>query len=112
MAVDTTDELGFDPEALRDKYEQERVKRVRDDGPEQYIEMAGQFARYADDDPYVEPGFSREPLTDEVEIAIIGGGFSGLLAAARLSEQGVGDFRILEGGGDFGGTWYWNRYPG
>jgi cyclohexanone monooxygenase len=45
-------------------------------------------------------------------VAIIGGGFSGLLAGARLREQGVEDFRIIEAGGDFGGTWYWNRYPG
>ena len=97
---------------LRDRYEQERARRVRDDGPEQYIEMAGEYARYSEDDPYVEPGFSREPITDEVEIAIIGGGFSGLLAAARLTEQGVTDFRLIEAGGDFGGTWYWNRYPG
>src|SRR5690349_17034058 len=106
------DDLGFDPEELRDKYEQERVRRVRTDGPEQYIEMAGDYARYSEDDPYVEPGFTREPITDEVEIAIIGGGFSGLLAAARLTEQGVTDFRLIEAGGDFGGTWYWNRYPG
>ena len=45
-------------------------------------------------------------------MAIIGGGFSGLLAGARLTELGVTDFRIIEAGGDFGGTWYWNRYPG
>ena len=74
--------------------------------------MAGGFARYAEDDPYVEPGFTRDPITDEIDVAIIGGGFSGLLAGARLTELGVTDFRIIEAGGDFGGTWYWNRYPG
>ena len=105
-------ELDFDPDALREKYRIERDKRLRDDGVAQYIEVAGDFARFADDDPYVEPGFTREPLTDEVGVVIVGGGFSGLLAAARLIEQGVEDFRIIEAGGDFGGTWYWNRYPG
>jgi cyclohexanone monooxygenase len=104
--------LDFDPDALREKYRQERDKRLRDDGAVQYIEMKGRFARYEVEDPYVEPGFTREPLTDAVEVAIIGGGFSGLLAAARLSEQGIEGVRIIEAGGDFGGTWYWNRYPG
>ena len=104
--------VNFDPDALRDKYRAERDKRVRADAESQYIELSGKFARYAEEDPYVEAGFTREPLTDEVEVVIIGGGFSGLLAAARLREAGVKDFRILEAGGDFGGTWYWNRYPG
>ncbi len=104
--------LDFDPDALRDKYRQERDKRLRRDGEAQYIEVAGAFARFAEDDPYADPAFTREPLTDEIEIAVIGGGFSGLLAAARLREAGLDDFRIIEAGGDFGGTWYWNRYPG
>ena len=43
---------------------------------------------------------------------MIGAGFSGLMAGARLKERGVTNFRIIEAGGDFGGTWYWNRYPG
>jgi cyclohexanone monooxygenase len=103
--------LGFDPEALRAKYRAERDKRLRADGNQQYQEIAGEFAHYLDD-PYVEPGFSREALTDEVEVVVIGGGFGGLLAAARLREAGVADIRVIEKGGDFGGTWYWNRYPG
>jgi cyclohexanone monooxygenase len=105
-------DLDFDPDALREKYRQERDKRLRADGETQYIELSGDFARYADEDPYADPTFTRAPLSDEVEVAIIGGGFSGLLAAARLREAGVDDFRIIEAGGDFGGTWYWNRYPG
>jgi cyclohexanone monooxygenase len=104
-------DLGFDPKALREKYRAERDKRLRSDGNEQYVKIDGQFARYLDD-PYVEPGFSRAPLTDEVDVAIIGGGFGGLLAGARLREAGVKDIRVIEKGGDFGGTWYWNRYPG
>nr|QQZ49271.1 NAD(P)/FAD-dependent oxidoreductase [Phenylobacterium glaciei] len=45
-------------------------------------------------------------------MVVIGGGFGGLLAGARLREAGVQDIRVIEKGGDFGGTWYWNRYPG
>ena len=105
------DDLGFDPQALREKYRFERDKRLRDDANEQYQEIKGDFSHYLED-PYVEPGFTREPLTDEIEVVVIGGGFGGLLAGARLREAGVQDIRMIEKGGDFGGTWYWNRYPG
>src|SRR5579872_4012892 len=73
--------------------------------------VKGDFTHYIDD-PYVEPGFTRAPITDEVDALVIGGGFGGLMAAARLRESGVDKIRIVEKGGDFGGTWYWNRYPG
>ncbi len=101
----------FDPDALRDRYRAERDKRLRSDGNEQYVEVAGSFAHYLDD-PYVEPGFQRAALTDEVEVAVIGGGFGGLLAGARLRQAGVASIRMIDPAGDFGGTWYWNRYPG
>ncbi|MFP6806739.1 MAG: NAD(P)/FAD-dependent oxidoreductase [Pseudomonadales bacterium] len=104
------DDLDYDPVALREKYKQEREKRLREDGNEQYIEVKGDFAKYIDD-PYVDP-IERDPVSDEVDVLIIGGGFGGLLAGARLREAGVKDIRIVEKGGDFGGTWYWNRYPG
>src|SRR5688500_15824263 len=103
-------DLPFDPDALREKYREERDKRLRADANDQYIEVTGEFARYLED-PYVEP-IVREPLTDEVDVVVIGGGFGGLLAGARLREAGIDDVRIIEKGGDFGGTWYWNRYPG
>jgi len=106
-----TPPLGFDPDALRDKYRAERDKRVRADGNNQYVEVRDAFAHFVDD-PYVEPGFTRTALTDHVEVVVIGGGFGGLLAGARLREAGVDSIRIIEKGGDFGGTWYWNRYPG
>ena len=109
--IGKVDDLGFDPDALARKYREERDRRLRGDANEQYVEIAGRFAHYLDD-PYVQPGFSRAPLTDEVEVVVIGGGFGGLLAGARLREAGVDDIRIIEKGGDFGGTWYWNRYPG
>ena len=105
-------DLDFDPEALREKYRQEREKRLRDDGEDQYLEATSEFAHYADDDPYADPEFDRDPLDLEIDVAVIGAGFSGLMTAARLKESGVTNFRIIESGGDFGGTWYWNRYPG
>ncbi|MEQ8691808.1 MAG: NAD(P)-binding protein, partial [Pseudomonadales bacterium] len=105
------EQLDFDPEALRAKYRAERDKRLRTDGNTQYQEVAGDFSRYVDD-PYVTEEIEREPLTDLVEVLIVGGGFGGLIMGARLSEAGINDFRIVEKGGDFGGTWYWNRYPG
>ena len=107
----STPELDFDPDALRAKYRHERDTRVRPDGNDQYVEVKGDFQRYIDD-PYVEPGFTRAPLNDEVDVLIIGGGFGGLMAGARLRGAGVERIRIIEKGGDFGGTWYWNRYPG
>ena len=104
-------DLGFDPDALRAKYREERDKRLREDGNDQYIEVTGQFSHYIED-PYLDEEIERAPLTDEVEIAIIGGGFGGLLAGARLREAGLENIRMIEKGGEFGGTWYWNRYPG
>jgi len=103
--------LDLDPDALRAKYRAERDKRLRADGNDQYREVAGELAHFMDD-PYVAPGFTRAPLADDVEVVVIGGGFGGLLAGARLREAGFADIRIVEKGGDFGGTWYWNRYPG
>ncbi|MEW6267842.1 MAG: NAD(P)/FAD-dependent oxidoreductase [Thermodesulfobacteriota bacterium] len=103
--------LQFDPDALRARYRAERDRRLRPDGNAQYVEVTGAFAHFVDD-PYVEPGFARAPLRDEVDVVVIGGGFGGLLAGARLREAGVESLRIVEKGGDFGGTWYWNRYPG
>jgi len=111
QANDETNDLGFDPDALREKYREERDKRIRPDANEQYVEVKGEFAHFASD-PWVEPGFAREPLSDEVDVVLIGGGFGGLLAGARLRELGVESIRTIEKGGDFGGTWYWNRYPG
>jgi cation diffusion facilitator CzcD-associated flavoprotein CzcO len=104
-------ELGFDPDALRARYRNERDRRLRPDGNAQYVEVKGEFGHYLDD-PYVAPGFARAPLHDEVEVVVIGGGFGGLLMAAALRKAGIDDFRIIEKAGDFGGTWYWNRYPG
>ncbi len=104
------EKLGFDPAELRAKYLHERDKRLREDGNAQYQEVVGDLATY-DDDPYTER-IERDPLNDEVQVAIIGGGFGGLLMGGRLKEAGFNNIRMIEKAGDFGGTWYWNRYPG
>ncbi len=103
--------LDFDPDELRRKYQLERDKRIRPEGSEQYNEVAGDFSHYIED-PYVNATHKREPLNDDIDVAIIGGGFGGLITAARFSEKGINNIRVIEKGGDFGGTWYWNRYPG
>jgi cyclohexanone monooxygenase len=104
-------DVAFDPDALREKYREERERRLRPDANDQYVEVTAEFSNYVDD-PYVEPGFTREPLFDHVEVAIVGGGFGGLLMGARLREAGYRSIRLIEKAGDVGGTWYWNRYPG
>jgi len=101
----------IDLEVIRAKYRRERDKRIRQDGRDQYIQVTGDFSRYLDN-PYEADALIREPLVDEIDVAIIGGGFGGMLSGARLREAGIDNFRIIEVGGDFGGTWYWNRYPG
>lgn len=101
----------LDIEALREKYRQERERRLRADANNQYVAMKGEFARYLDD-PWADPGFERDPVREAVEVLVVGGGFGGLLTAARLRQAGIDDFRMVEKAADFGGTWYWNRYPG
>ena len=95
---------------LKARYRAERDKRLRSDGNNQYIRIEGHLSHYLED-PYT-PVTPRDPKTDHVTFTFIGGGFAGLVTGARLKEQGITDVRIVEKGGDFGGTWYWNRYPG
>ncbi|MEM1229011.1 MAG: NAD(P)/FAD-dependent oxidoreductase [Pseudomonadota bacterium] len=110
ITVGPGEPVAIDKEALRRKYREERDKRLRDDANDQYIEIKDRFGDYLTD-PYT-PLEERAALTDHVTFAFIGGGFSGLVTGARLAEAGIEDVRIIEKGGDFGGTWYWNRYPG
>jgi cyclohexanone monooxygenase len=99
----------IDRQALRRKYAEERDKRLRPDGNDQYLRLTGELAHYRDD-PHT-PWTERAPRTDHRTVVCVGGGFAGLVVGARLREAGV-DVRIIEKGGGFGGTWYWNRYPG
>jgi len=102
---------GLNVEWLRKKYAEEREKRLNPQGNYQYNEISGRFSRY-EEDPHVERRLVRECVQRSVEVLIIGGGFGGLLVAASLHKRGIHDVLVVEKAGDFGGTWYWNRYPG
>lgn len=97
-------------EALQARYAAEREKRLRPEATAQYRELKDAFRTF-DRDPYT-PWTPREAVTEDIDVAIVGGGIGGLLAAARLAGQGVTDIRVIDKAGEFGGTWYWNRYPG
>ena len=105
--------IDIDPDVLRRKYAEERAKRLRSDGIGQFREPVGPLAHFlphpqeTGDDPV-----RRNPITKTVEVFIIGCGFGGLLAAGRLHEAGITDIWMTDTAGDFGGAWYWNRYPG
>ncbi len=104
------EQFEIDVDALRERYRIEMEKRIRPDGNQQYKELKGEYAEF-DEDPYT-PRVEREPLTTSTEVLIVGGGFAGMLTGVNLAKLGITDFTIVEKAGDFGGTWYWNRYPG
>ena len=101
---------GTDRDALREKYRAERDKRLRPDGNDQYLEPTGRFAHLLDD-PYTAV-VDRPPVREDVNVAVIGSGFAGLVVGAKLKQAGVTDVRLIDKAGDVGGVWYWNRYPG
>jgi cyclohexanone monooxygenase len=107
--TDTPQDVDID--ALREKYRIEREKRLRPEGAAQYLELEGDFADFYEIDPYT-PVAERAPIVEEPDVVILGGGFAGLLAGAYLKKAGVEDIRVIEMAGDFGGVWYWNRFPG
>ncbi|AOH87225.1 monooxygenase (plasmid) [Sphingomonas panacis] len=98
-------------ESLRAKYAEERNRRLDPRKNEQFIEVTGEYRHFVDD-PWIEAPITRGSIEEVVEALVIGGGFGGLLASAGLKKIGIDDIRIVEKAGDFGGTWYWNRYPG
>jgi cation diffusion facilitator CzcD-associated flavoprotein CzcO len=110
MEQDNTAE-GPSIDQLRQRYRLEQQKRLRPEGMAQWRELKDEFEDL-DRDPFVEPGFTRKPVVEETTVVIVGGGFAGMLTAIDLGKHGITDFRIVEKAGDFGGTWYWNRYPG
>jgi len=105
----TPDDVDID--ALRAKYAVERAKRIRPEGSSQYLELKEDFVEFAEIDPHT-PVTPREPIDADIEVVVLGGGIAGLLAGAYLKKAGVQEVRVIEMGGDFGGVWYWNRFPG
>jgi len=110
LAMGNNNDKKLSLEEAREKYRIEREKRLRADGIRQYKELKGDYEEF-DRDPYVEPGFTRDAVIEDVDVVIVGGGFGGMIEAANLTKAGITNFRIIEKAGDFGGTWYWNRYP-
>jgi cyclohexanone monooxygenase len=100
-----------DAEAVRQRYEAERAKRLNAAGTAQFIFAEGQYAEFAQD-PFAVAVAPRESVTEDIDFLIIGAGIGGIQLAATLQKQGIENFRILDVAADFGGTWYWNRYPG
>jgi len=101
----------IDIPALREKYRQERDKRMNTAGGAQYVPVAGELQDLYALDPH-QAVVPRAPVSEEIDVAILGAGFGGILAAYHLKKAGVSSFRNIDHAGDFGGVWYWNRYPG
>ena len=99
-------DVGFDPAALQQKYALEREKRLKNGGPQQYHHSRPSDLDSMLKDPYVAPGFTRDSVTAEYDIVIIGAGYTGIQIAARLMMKGHTNLCIIEKGGDVGGTWY------
>lgn len=101
----------YDPEVVKAKYLAERDRRlvagrsdIRDLATDEF------FASFTAD-PFTTP-VDRAPVSDHVDVCIIGGGIAGVTLGAHLRMQGVDKIRIVDVAGGVGGTWYWNRYPG
>jgi cation diffusion facilitator CzcD-associated flavoprotein CzcO len=101
----------IDGAALKEKYRQERDKRIRAEGQKQYVRPLGEFADTYEGDPHM-PVVPRDPISEDLDVAVLGAGWSGILAGYHLKQAGVSTFRNIDHAGDFGGVWYWNRYPG
>lgn len=111
MGSTRNEKFELDLEELDKKYARERGKRLRSDALGQYQPLTGKFRDF-DRDPHADPGFRRSALARDADVLIIGAGISGLLAGAHLRQAGVESIVIADKAADFGGTWYWNRYPG
>jgi len=98
-------------DSLHRKYLAERDKRLRPDGQSQFVEAKGDLADFAHG-PSTSPPPARAALKEDVDVLVVGAGFGGMLTGAELRDAGIENFRIAEVGADFGGTWYWNQYPG
>jgi cation diffusion facilitator CzcD-associated flavoprotein CzcO len=101
----------YDPEAVRAKYLAERDRRLVPGRTDIRDLARDQHFAHLREDPFT-PVAERAPLTEDVDVVIVGGGIAGVCAGAHLRKAGVERIRIVDQAGGVGGTWYWNRYPG
>ncbi len=105
------DRAGFDPEAVRAKYLAERDKRaVKGRAAIRDLTRDEVFAKYRAD-PFTTVT-RRDPVVEDIDVAIIGAGLAGVVVGAHLRKAGLDRIRMIDNAGGIGGTWYWNRYPG
>jgi cation diffusion facilitator CzcD-associated flavoprotein CzcO len=108
---DTPPPSSFDIPALKEKYRQERDKRITREATNQYVRAAGAFEEVYEADPHA-PVVARLPVIEDLDVAVLGAGWGGLLASYHLKQAGISNFRNIDHAGGWGGVWYWNRYPG
>ncbi len=105
-----TEKAPLSTEELAARYDVERIKRL--------TTVRAATARCATSTSTSTPtrtssrGIERDVIIEETDVVVIGTGWAGMSTAAYLTKQGVTNYRMLDKAGDFGGTWYWNRYPG
>ncbi|GAB3102285.1 NAD(P)/FAD-dependent oxidoreductase [Aestuariicella hydrocarbonica] len=109
--VDLPSAEDIDIPALKQKYQQERDRRMTRQGQSQYVKPVEDLSYTYEGDPYT-PVTPREPVNEDIDVVILGGGWSGIMAGVELKRAGISNFRNIDHAGDFGGVWYWNRYPG
>jgi len=100
----------IDIEAITAKYQAERAKRLREDGVGQFKQTKGSLSHFKED--VGATPITRDPVTAESKVLIVGAGLGGIVTAVKLKQQGIEDLLILDKAAGFGGTWYWNQYPG
>jgi cation diffusion facilitator CzcD-associated flavoprotein CzcO len=100
-----------DVPALREKYKHERDKRIRVEGQKQYFRPTGDVASSYATDPH-KPVAQRAAVSEDIDVIVLGAGWGGIMTSYYLTQAGVTNFRNIDTAGDFGGVWYWNRYPG
>jgi cation diffusion facilitator CzcD-associated flavoprotein CzcO len=110
--------------AVRQRYAEEASKRLRPEGTAQFLQLTTAEEsplRSLAEDPWVNHetlNATRSPIEAGAtyRFFILGAGFGGLQFAVRLLRDGivksVNEIRLADAAGGFGGTWYWNRFPG
>ena len=101
----------IDIPAMQAKYREQRDRRRRSDGQAQYFRPTGAVAESYAEDPH-RPVTPRNIIDEDNDVTILGAGWGGILSAYELKQAGISNFRNIDTAGDFGGVWYWNRYPG